>query len=572
MQNNVTTLSTNLKNLIRKYEHKTFIAHWSFYTNMHYRNNSVLKVELKSPIRQLTYLISLYHRTGFGGNERFEAYSDDYTKIVNLLNDIEEQYSITSEEYKNSGFNSENAEKLFISNSTFLNFYLNAPLTYTEQDIEKIRKTFIHFESLIVEEYGLTIDDFINFYIGLCNLETERYEKYYDHTHEQRDLILKARDYPEDLTRQEASELLEITDNGIFNLGIPIERVKSLLPEDKIKNLLAIFTLTREENVNYLYYSDSCPYLLQPILLMDGDHLVMIFSKQLINATYDFLFDFCSTIDSDGRRVLDQRENYLEVKTADLFKSFFGKKAKVYTNYYVTKQEKDLLVVINKYAFIIECKANKYRIPFRDPLKAFDRIKDDFKRSIGKGYLQAREMEELVLTGQPFHIKNHRGEIIDKIYPGKIHEVFSIVVTQERFGQIECNLAHLLEVEDDNDYPWAIAVDDLETFLITLSRKQNHLQEFVTYLTAREKLHGRLFCYDELDLGALFLMQPKVFFSYCNHFAPVIMSPDMNKFFDELYSIGLGFKNELHLDKKKQREAPIAYALLKELKLGKPKM
>jgi hypothetical protein len=72
MQNNVTTLSINLKNLIRKYEHKTFIAHWSLYANMHYRNNSVLKAEFKSPFRQLTYLISLYHRTGFGGNERFD--------------------------------------------------------------------------------------------------------------------------------------------------------------------------------------------------------------------------------------------------------------------------------------------------------------------------------------------------------------------------------------------------------------------------------------------------------------------------------------------------------------------
>lgn len=100
-----------------------------------------------------------------------------------------------------------------------------------------------------------------------------RYEKYYDHTNEQRDLIFKARDYPEDLTKQEAFELLEITDNGIFNLGIPLERVKSLLPEDKIKTLLAIFTPVRAENNNYLYFNDSCPYLLHPILLI-GDNLV----------------------------------------------------------------------------------------------------------------------------------------------------------------------------------------------------------------------------------------------------------------------------------------------------------
>jgi len=572
MQSNITALSTELKDLIRKYNHKSLLAHLSFHANMHYRNNNRTKTNLQSPIRQLTYLVSLYHSTGFGGKDFFEAYSDDYEKIVNLLNEIEKQYSIDPEQFKDTGFDSKEAEKLFISNSTFLNFYLNAPLTYTEQDIEKIRKTFIHFESYIIEECEVTIEDFIAFYTGLCNLETEQYENYYNHTDEERNLIFKARDTAEKLSMKEKLNLLEITDNGIFGLGIPLKKIYSILPEAKIKTLLAIFTLQREENDEYLYYSDSCPYLLHPLLQMDEEHIVMVFSKQLINAIYDFLFDLCSKIDSNGRRVLDQRENYLEVKTASLFKSFFGKKAKIYTNYYLTTQEKDLLVITNNYAFIIECKANKYRIPFRDPLKAYDRIKDDFKRSIGKGYTQAKEVEDLLSGSQPIHIKNHHGKIIDTIYPGKINEVFSIIVTQERFGQIECNLSHLLDIKEDDNYPWAVAVDDLETFLITLSRKQNHIFGLISYLTEREKLQGRLFCYDELDLCALYFMQQKKFLMYCNHVAPLIVSPDMNQFFDELYQIGFGFKDELNLDRKRQRDATIANRLLKELKLGKPKM
>lgn len=572
MPKDITALSTELKNLIREYDHRTFLAHGSFYSNMHHRINNYSKNELLSPIRQLTYLISLFYSTDFGGKKYFEAYGEDYERIVDLLNDIEKEYSFDLNKFKDNGFNKDDAEKVFISNSTFLNFYLNAPLTYIEQDIEKIRKTFAHFEPYIKEQCGLNIEDFINFSIDLSNLETERYEKYYDRTDDEIELIFKARDTPQDLTQQEKIKLLDITEQGVFNLAIPIDSIKHILPEDKIKTLLAIFTLYREEDDEYLYYSDPCPYLLHPLLLMDEDHIVMIFSKQLINATYDFLFELCSDLDSDGRRVLDQRENYLEKKTAELFRSFFGKKAKVYTNYYASHQEKDILLVTNNYAFIVECKANKYRIPFRDPLKAYDRIKDDFKRSIGKGYIQAKEIEDLFLEDQPFLIKNQRGQLVEKIYPQRYQEVFSIIVTQERFGQIQCNLSHLLDIKENDNYPWAIALDDLETFLITLSRKQNHIQEFVTYLTEREKLQGRLFCYDELDLCALFFMQPKEFFMYCNHVAPLITSPDMNHFFDELYTIGLGFKNELYLDKKTKRDMPIAYGLLEELKMGKPKM
>lgn len=566
--NNTTPLSKKLKNLISKYEHKSFIAHWSFLSNMHYRNKDDGKTELISPVRQLMYLISLYHSTEFGGNEYFEAYGKEYDEIILLLNQIEKTYAVKPDSAYMQ--NQETANKLFISNSTFLNYYLNAPLSYIEQDIERIRRTFMHFESFIQSECGLVIEDFLSFYILISNLEIERYNNYYDHTEEEKSLIIKAGTNPSLLTKDEAFQLIEIVDKGLMRLAIPITTIKQYLPSEKVDLLLSYFTLLHSKNDEYLYYADSCPYLTKPILLVDSKHILFIYSKQLVNAIYDFLFEVCSGIDENGRRVLAQRENYLEYKTQEIFTDFFGNEAKIYTNYVISDSEKDILVLTKNYAFIVECKANKYRIPFRDPIKAYDRIKDDFKKSIGKGYLQAKEVKQYFTNSKNFEIRNEKRQVIDVIKPNQNIEVFSIIVTHERFGQIQCDLSHLLELDNDDKYPWSVSIDDLETFLITLNRKKNHIEEFITFLKGRERLHSRLFCFDELELCSNFIMQPHQFKEYCYHTWPFISQNDLNRFFDDLYTVGFGFKDEINIEEKPSRYSPIANALIKELNLQRP--
>lgn len=570
MKKNLTELSNELKNLIRKYEHRSFVAHWGYLANAHYRTGQT-DTKLLSPVRQMMYLMALYHSTDFGGTEYFEAYGSDYDDIVGLLNEIEKQYIVVPGDIHANEQYREAKEKIFVSNTTFLNYYLNAPLAYTEQDIERIRSTFGSFDDHIKDEYGLGLEDFIQFFIQISEMETSLYESFFNrkYTAEEHALILRARDNPGDMSESEFDKLFELTDSNIFGLAITIDSLKQRMGIQKADTLLELFTLIRKED-SYLYYTDPCPCLQRPIMMTDAGHLVLVYSKQLINAIYDCLFDCCTGIDATGRKVLDRRESYLEHKTAEIFRDFFGKKAEIYTNYTISGSEKDLLVVTPHYAFIIECKANRYRIPFRDPLKAFDRIRDDFKRSIGKAYRQAEEVRELFASGNPITITDMKGKGLGTIHPRKFKKVFSIVVTQERFGQIQCNLAHLLEVGEEDPYPWAVGIDDLETFLITLERKVNHIHEFVTYLTYREMLHGRLYCFDELELCAQFLMQRQKFISYCDHTAPFLSGSDVNLFFDDLYHSGFGFKDELYLSRKMKRNSPIVNGLVKALKLRKP--
>jgi hypothetical protein len=229
-----------------------------------------------------------------------------------------------------------------------------------------------------------------------------------------------------------------------------------------------------------------------------------------------------------------------------------------------------LLILYRNAAFIIECKANKYREPLQNFRQAFPRIKDDFNKCIQKAYNQSFEVKELFLTGKEFCVANEKGKTTGKINPQKYRNVYSIIVTQERFGQIQCDLGLLLDIDQNDKYPWSVCIDDLETFLITLKRKENFFGDFVTFLTNRQKLHERLICFDELELATIFLMQKHYFIDTCNREEFFLSSPDLHLLFDDLYSVGFGFKNERRLDIKLQRNNTIISELTKKLKLKVP--
>jgi len=552
-QDRATAIANELKSIIRKYDHRNFTAHIAYLANYHVRQ-ATGQIKLRSPVRQLMYLISLYHATEIGGTELYAAGTDDHRKIIRLLNEIEKGYGYESERAKKGGISQQEFNCLLITKGTFLNYYLNANLSYVEQDIEKIRGTFQHHKEYILSETGLTLDDYIDFYTLLTKLEIERVKAYQMEDDNDPVLrLLKMGKSFSSLSESQKIHLLDFTDNKMFNMAIPMAEIYKVMDQKKAEQLMAHFTLLRNENTDYLYYTDECPYLRRPILVMDGESILMIYSKQLINAIYDFLYETCNHTGVPGRKISERRDLYLEEKTKEVFRDFFGPDAEFYQTYYLNGNEKDLLILHNRIAYVVECKAHRQRPPLRDPAKAYDRIKDDFEKSIGNGYTQASEVESHFLVNQPFEIKNKQKKVIRTINPDEIDEVFTIVVTQERLGQIQCDLGLLLKIPEDSPYPWAVCINDLESFMIMLKRKYNSGAGFKEFLLSRELLHERVICYDELELCAYFLFDNENHIKNCSKEAIFFSQPDMNKFFDLLYHTGFGFKDELNLYEKLKR-------------------
>ena len=110
-----------------------------------------------------------------------------------------------------------------------------------------------------------------------------------------------------------------------------------------------------------------------------------------------------------------------------------------------------------------------------------------------------------------------------------------------------------MQLPQDRPYPWAVCINDLESFLITLKRKDNHIQGFTEFMLSRELLHERLICYDELELCAYFLFDNEEFTRNCSKEGVFFSQPDMNNFFDLFYYKSFGFKDELNLSEKLKR-------------------
>jgi hypothetical protein len=569
MSDQLTNLTLELQANISQFEHRSFVAQWCYLCNAHWRQHTKL-VRLRSPVSQLMYLMSLYHRLPFKGTKRFHGYGEEYDKIEFLLNEIEKCYGELPAGVDR--MSEEDIKRLQITKSTFLNYYLNAPLSYLEQDVDRIKETFKQFEPFIIKETGLQIQDFIDFFFLVTNMEMKKYERYFNHAYSKGEVMLAKcfSQNPKSLTDEQILHLSYLSENAVYDLSISISDLKAEMDPEKVQTMLIVFSLLRDENPELLYYTDPCDYHRRPILMTDADRIVMLYSKGLITAIYEYLFELCGNVDQNGRKVLKRREDFLEEKTFNVFRDFFGPSAKIFTNYMIGGTEKDLLILSGSSAYIIESKANKYRIPFRNPVKAYARIKDDFDKCITKGYRQAKEVEDLFYDEQDFVIKNDRGVVIETIDPAQYENVFTLIVTQERFGQIQCDLNYLLEISEDENYPWAVFIDDLETFLITLKRKEDHLNELNNFLLAREQLHGRLFCYDEVELCSYFLFDREKFIKNCNRTEIFRSQPDANLTFDLLYQVGLGFKDELNLADKQNRYAPKARAFIKYHKLAKP--
>jgi hypothetical protein len=191
------------------------------------------------------------------------------------------------------------------------------------------------------------------------------------------------------------------------------------------------------------------------------------------------------------------------------------------------------------------------REPFRDPDKAFVRIKDDFNKCIGYAYEQTKRIEQKFVNKETLIITDNNGNVIKEIDTSKYEDNdFSIIVNLKSFGEIQTDLSLLLNVEDGNAYPWAVRFDDLEVFILILIAKRKNPDFFVDFLLLREDLHGKLICSDELEICGGYI-SGQIDNNMLEKEETIVTHPSLANIFDEQYKKGLGFKNEKNIKEKR---------------------
>lgn len=568
-----------LKEMLRPLGEREFLTHVMSVLCSCGDRESWLFDNLASPMKQMLYLIDVYYSIEKRG-EQGALNRALWGKITKLLDEIELNYFV-SMGFMNNGdvFHDSRDEKVAVSLMTYFNHFSNAQLTYDEQTLWRIENYFRPYDKYIIEAFGFCIDnalDYINYLSDLYNAKlteslrgaSDIYTYFSKNPHEWTALTtnwINQGIKPEDWILQ--PEL-----KGMYNWS------KTPPGECFICDIDALYSETYSSEVNRclidffkypladvsgnqsVYYGSERIYADSPLILMESEAVVP-YMKFLYEALYCRIDSYLSKQPGISVKYKQSKDSKLEDKVYELFRAIFKDEAHYYRSYSVDgKCEQDLLVEYKGNYFIIEVKDCNFREPMRDALKAYDKIKKDFSVAVQKGYEQCRRVEDALSGDRPIRLtdgKTFRRDLYT-ISPARVKNVYSIIVTQHKYGPIQTDLSNLLTVDEEHPYPWSVCVDDLEAFILLLRKKFRNgaRRRFVQYIEAREAFHEHLMCFDELELCGYFICQPTQFEKLAESDTVVYTFAGMSDIFDAYYHIGLGFKNEIHADIKKTCKLP----------------
>ena len=556
-----------LSTLIKDFQKDSFLPYLTQMTiHIDQRETSEIFKNLMSPMKQFVYLTDLFFSVETGG-DKVGFSKEEWEKITILLNEIEMTYFGDIGFFDENIADSPNLDKVSVSLPSFINYFNNAQLSYDEQTLERLKRNCGNFDKEVKQHLGFSVSESILFCNHIKNLINKKYTNcnfYLLNPEEWRKLTEKFTERgindPKDWWNE--PELTLFKEYQIKPGFIFIQDTKDLynidLPIKVTKKLIDFVLYNENENKGKIvYYADKNPFFDTPLIKLNETEFLCPQYKFLIESFYNRINSKLSKIKKE--KYTQFKNQMLEKKVEEVLRKLFGKEALIFNSYYVDKKksEQDLLIIFKGFFFIVEIKDTLFRAPMRDPIKAFDKIKTDFKKSIQYGYDQCVRVESKFEEGKPFEIFDSKTKkSIFQIKPNKVKDYFSIVVTQFKYGNIQTNLENLLIKEDEALYPWSICIDDLEAFVLALRKLKKGMArtQFINYLKNREAYNEHLICGDELELCGYFINSPKDFekFSIIEEtFSP---DPRMSELFDAEYYNGLGFTNEIDIDLKQHRK------------------
>lgn len=556
--------STELKNLVSQFDTPMFLgAIGSMMQFISAENHSTSLDGLSSPLRQLYYVSCLNLTSQIDPKITLKSqFSDEeWTQIKNLLIEIELGYQQLFYPKNDAEITEEWINRRKVAMPSFLSYFNQGALNYEEQVIERIIDYFTPFNVEIKDHFGIEINEFIEIYNFIDSLPNKFLNEKINRKEGQQSWEEFAQEMTEKgLTPDKWNEYLPDHFKELFGFiydqgkmyRFKVSQIEDKFGKDKTTSFLSALTCERTET-DFLYYTETNILYSKPLFNVGANEFQTLETGQIIHAIYNLLFDYCTSDETRAEKFYAVRGSELENKIEKIFNKFFNNKCTIYKSYYTTDgHEQDLLVIYDNLALIIEAKASKRKEPRRDPDKAYPLIISNFEEVIQKGYDQAYRVKSKFIENKPFNLYSDQKitKLITTIYPKKIYNVFSVVVTLERFGQQQIDLSELLEIWDDDEYPWSICIDDLEVFLLALQKLKKTKLDFINFLHFREKLHGKVLSGDELEICGGYLTK-EISYKSVSQKEILALSPSLATIFDEFYHKGgLGFDNEKNMDLK----------------------
>lgn len=200
-------------------------------------------------------------------------------------------------------------------------------------------------------------------------------------------------------------------------------------------------------------------------------------------------------------RYLQKRDRATERWVTDAVSKVFPS-AQIYPNYFLERggHERDLFVRDGDKVILVECKNSRVR-PFKGGGDDLLKFEEDFKNSVQFGYEQALGAKRRILECQETTFFDEKGSSYFTVKRSEIKKLYIICVTITPRGPLGTDLSYQLKKPDGEPFPLALNLFDLDT----ICKHFNQPGQLVSYLHARQNLHGRVLTGDELNFAGYFL-------------------------------------------------------------------
>lgn len=568
-----------LQQELRPIKEASFLTHaMRLIIELDNKATSPLYQRLQSPMRQTLYMIDVYYSVA-DREERAEMDEERWDRIATLLDEIEMTYFVNIG-FPNDGdvFHDERDEQIDVAMSTFMGYYANAVLSYEEQTRDRIERYFKPYDTTVKELFGFSVDEALKFIAHVRKLNNDKlndlfrpyadtYSYYATHPAEWKKLTdeFEARGVtdPRDWWYEpELSGMMKTmtTNPGKVHIHTREELEDVEIEAGCLQSIISFFTYDKDRSKGQtVFYSDKRHSESHPLIRL-GDRYVCPINKFLFEGMYDRIDEILMKPENGAKKYKQNKDTAFEKKVEELFRQFFPENTKIFTNYSVDGvAENDLLVVFGDTCIVVEIKNCGFRPPFRDPIKAYPRIKRDYSNAIQLGYDQCKRVEDVLLSGNDVDIWDaDTKKLLYQLKSKHIGDVWMMVVTDFKYGVIQTDLGKLLKKDDEALFPWSVCVDDLEIMMLLMRKKLKGIApaRFIEFLDFRERMQGHIMSFDELEICGWYLCDREQFKEYADVDSLINTTPTMGEIFDAYYHTGLGFKNELDIEYK--RHYPLA--------------
>ena len=526
------------------------LVRWCFAFNLQRINNPEFETRLSSPVKQCSFLLGLLLESKEPETPK-DFIKEGWRQAEDLLESAFQAYlplyfpSEGELEFKTAEWH-QIREVAMVS---FLHFFNNGPLASVEQIKSRMQRYITPFDEYLLKKVGINATQAVKICDWIANKSKKDLHDLSPLLRAEwvsRHMLLKeaeAKNWSSKDLRHAAGTAGY--QEALVKLITSLDQSGKILYSDLKANFSEIgeqfwklFSIGRGEGPTLNYPTERNIADERPLIRISEAEAIC----PVMNILYIAILLWGEEVLSSGERrenFFRTRDNALEKETIDHFRRLLGTHANFYSKVFETedcRNEHDLIIVGKELCLIVEDKASPPIEPFRDPEKAFVRLRDNFRDNKGpqKAYDQAMRIFRRLINGESVKLFDGKGHMVTELSPELVSRTFCICVTRDNYGPLATDLALLLEKEDTDPYPWMVNVFDLEG----LGEVWNYFRwgtcELREYMEQRILLHGKAFSDDELDFAGYYVRHGN-FDQALAQPGLISLDPTYSSVFDEIY-------------------------------------